>query len=100
MNRPTRSPARIQPPHRRRSAAIPPLGSERYVKPVVHPRPQMFGGRAGNRIQRSECHEIHPDFMALYKQWFGLFKVLDRPWKWLVGLILLVLLSIAVGKSL
>lgn len=97
INRPTRRPPRIQPPLRGRSAAVPPLGPERYIKPVVRFRSPTPGGFASKITRRPECDEIHPSFIALYKQWPDLFEVLDRPWKWLAGLILIVILSVFIG---
>ncbi|WP_299404903.1 hypothetical protein [Acaryochloris sp. IP29b_bin.148] len=97
INRPTRRPSRIRPPLRGRSAAVPPLGAEGYVKPVVRLRPPRPGGFVGKPPRRSECDQIHPSFIAFYHQWSGLFRVLNRPWQWFVGLILIVILAVYIG---
>ena len=101
MNRLPRRPPRPQPPLRgRAAAAIPPLGQEPCVRPMVRQRPPTSGGLASRTSSATTCDGLHPSFLAFYRQWPILFKVLDRPWKWVAAVILLVLLSLLVGARI
>lgn len=44
--------------------------------------------------------DVQPVLLKLYNRWPSLFKVLDQPWKWLVALVLLIVLSIGIGSLL
>ena len=101
MNRLPRRPQRIQPPLRGRAAAVPPLGQiQQCYMPVLRQHPSISGPFTRRESHRNGCVDIHPSWLKLYKQWSGLFKVLDRPWKWLVALASLVILSIMIGSLL
>lgn len=101
MNRLPRRPLRIQPPLRGRSASVCTSGSTQFCsRPVVRQRPPTAGPFAGQMHRCTHCDRIHPSFLHFYRRWPGLFKVLDRPWKWLVVLIALMVLSIAIGSLL
>jgi len=96
MNRLPRRPSRVQPPQRGRSAAVPPFGQQPLLMPVVRQRPPISASYP--TVEKSLCDQLHPDWIALYKKWPRLFEVLNRPWKWLVVLIILIILSIMLGR--
>lgn len=104
MNRSPRRPARVQPSLRGRFAAVPPLGqaSNRWM-PVIRQRPPAAGPYAHRQFptppQLSPCDDLHPSFIELYRQWAFLFKLLNRPWKWLVVLAVLLIVAVAIGLS-
>ena len=102
MNRSPRRPPRIQPPQRGRSAAVPPFGQAQTYMTVVRQRPPISSGHTTivKLAEKPICDDLHPDWIVLYHRWPGLFKVLNRPWKWLVVLVCLVSLSIMIGRWL
>ena len=101
MKRLPRRPPRVGPPQRGRSEAVPPFGqTSRCARPVVYQRPPTSGSFAVKTPHKSICDGIHPSFIRLYKRWPGLFKVLDRPWKWLLAFVVLILLAIWIGSLL
>ena len=102
MNRSPRRPLRIQPPFRGRLAAVPPLGNDQPLIAVVHQRPPISSGHTTiiKVVEKPACDDIHPDWIALFKKYPGLFKLFNRPWKWLVVLVVLLSLSIMLGKLL
>ena len=101
MNRSTRRPPRVKPPLRGRSAAMsPPYYPQTRSMPVSPRRPAMSGHSMENGVCYPMDHDIHPSFLTFYKHWSGVFMVLDRPWKWLMALAGLMLLSIMIGKIL
>lgn len=84
-----RRPPPVQPPLRGRSAAPPP-GQTPSFMPVVRQRPP----RASHS---TKCEDINRDCLALCSRCPRLFKVLNRPWKWLVVLLVLMGLSFLLG---
>ncbi len=100
MNRLPHRPPRIQPPLRGRSAAVPPFGNP--ILTVVRQRPPISSGHTTivKVVEKPACDDIHPDWIMLHKRFPGLFKVLDQPWKWLIGVIVLVSLSVILGNLL
>ena len=101
MNRLPRRPPRIRPPGRGRAAAASPLGgAESGCKAVVRQRPSTSGRLREKIVYKPVQPDLPPILLKLYQQWPGLFQVLDRPWKWVVALVLLVVLSILIGSLL
>lgn len=102
MNRLPRRPPRIQPSLRGRLAAVPPLGQDQPLMTVVRQRSPISSSHTNiiKVVEKPACDDIHPDWIALYERFPGLFKVLNHPWKWLVVLAGLVSLSIMLGKLL
>ncbi len=98
MNRLPRRSARIQPPTRGRLAAVPPLGEGLTPMIIVRQRPAISGRIT--IVEKPGCNDLHPDWLRFYKQWSGVFRVLDRPWKWTVVLIILIIMSISFGMQL
>lgn len=100
MNRLPHRPSRVQPPQRGRSAAVPPFGQQPIRMHIVRQRPPISSSQTTvvKVVEKSPCDELHPDWITLYKTWPRLFKVLNRPWKWLVVLIILIILSIMLGR--
>lgn len=101
MNRSPRRPPRVQPPLRGRSAATSPTCyPQTRSMPVSPQRPAMSGHATEHKVCYPMGHDIHPSFLTFYKRWSGVFSVLDRPWKGLIVLAGLMLLSIMLGKIL
>jgi hypothetical protein len=107
MTRLTRRPPRVQPPLRGRAAAsAKPDQSRPNPMPVLrqHP-PRSRPGRAPGLypepvVDRTDHGEIPPGLIRLYRLWPYLFKQLDRPWKWLLALVALIILSMIIGSLL
>ena len=105
MNRSPRRPARVEPGLRGRVAAVPPFGQTRTAwMPVIRQRPPAAGPYTRRQMPASKPHsaydDLPPSFIQLYQQWTLLFKILDRPWKWLVALAVLLILAVAIGSFL
>ncbi len=102
MNRSPRRPPRIQPPLRGRSAAVPHLGQAQTCITIVRQRPPISSGHTTivKVVEKSACDDLHLDWIVLYDRWPALFKVLNRPWKWLVVLAVLLSLSTMIGRLL
>ncbi len=98
MNRLPRRSTRIQPPTRGRLAAFPPLGQGQTPMIIVRQRPTISGRTT--IVEKPDCNDLHPGWIKFYKQWFDVFRVLDRPWKWAVVLIILIIMSISFGMQL
>ncbi len=45
-----------------------------------------------------ECSELHPAWRAFYLRWIDLFRVLDRPIKWVAVVVLLVVSAFLIGR--
>ena len=89
MSRLPRRPPRLQPPLRGRSAASP-FGQTPSSMPVVRqPPPRSSHSRV--------CDDINRDCLALCNRCPRLFRVLNRPWKWLAVLLVLMGLSFLLG---
>ncbi len=99
MNRAPRRPSRLQPPLRGRMAAASPL-EQKESKPLVRQRPPISGSLNVRNYQNPICNKIPASWLDLYKKWPGLFKLFDHPWKLIVALILLVILSMLIGSLL
>jgi hypothetical protein len=99
MNHLPRRPARVQPLQRGRSAAVPPLGQKPTPIAVVRQRPPISSAHSTivKIVEKSACDNLHPDWIALYKKWPRIFKIFNRPWQWLVILVILISLSIMLG---
>lgn len=76
------------------------LGQPQSPQTVVRPRPPRGGGLPGRLTPVQGCKDVHPSFLAFYRQWVLLFRVLNRPWKWVVATLGLVLLSMVVGGQI
>ena len=130
MNRLPRHASRVRPPLRGRSATISPRGqTQSYSLPTVrqrsapsghprwqephqvvrHDRPIRQEPRQAMQnhypVQQEPYREdrqdrVHPVLLKLYRLWPVLFEVLDQPWKWLVALGVLIILSIGIGSLL
>lgn len=90
MSRLARRPSRPKPPIRGRAAAVPPLGQTVNSLPVVRQRPSVSS-------HRNRCEHIDKDCLMLCRRCPRLFKILNRPWKWLVVIFLLMALSFLIG---
>ncbi|MDA0268603.1 MAG: hypothetical protein O3A14_17000 [Cyanobacteria bacterium] len=93
-----RRPARVQPPLRGRLAAVPCGPSQ--PKPVIRQRPSTSGRLLIPMPQPPIHGKVDSGLQALSQQWPALFKVLNRPWKWLVAWGVMMVLAIAIGSVL
>lgn len=91
MSRLPRRPSRPQPPQRGRSAAVPPLGQTVNSSMGVVRQPPPRSSHSGR------CDYINPDLLKLYRCCPRLFRILNRPWKWLLVIFLLMLFSFLIG---
>ena len=100
MNPIPRRPPRVQPSLRGRSAAVPPFGQKQAPATVVRQRPPISSGHTTivKVVEKPACDKLHPDWIALYEKWPKLFTVFDRPWKLLIVLLVLIGLSIMLGR--
>ncbi|MGB7084806.1 MAG: hypothetical protein WBD47_04580 [Phormidesmis sp.] len=97
MNRLPRRMLHIPPPVRGRAAAQRPRQTPRAV--VYPPRP---AGRTTivKVVEKPICDDLHPDWITFYQRSPGTFKILSRPWHWLLLLAILMSLSVMLGKAL
>lgn len=102
MNRVPRRPPMAPLPLQGRLAAAPTLRKNSTVMTVVRQRPPISSGHTTvvRVIEKPVCDDIHSDWIMLYKRSPGLFKVLERPWKWLIVVIILMILSGILGSLL
>ncbi len=102
MNRSPRRSLRTQPPLRGRLAASPSLSNDQSTMAVVRQRPPISSGRTTiiKVMEKPIREEIHPEWVELFEKYPALFKLLNRPWKWLIVLVVLLVMSIMLGKLL
>jgi|GEM_PF-6808105 len=98
MNRLPRRSARIRPPARGRLAAVPSPGQSQSPMIIVRQRPAISGRTT--IVNKPGGDDPHSDWLSFYIRWSSLFKGLNRPWKWSVALITLIILSILFGMRL
>lgn len=106
MTRLVRRPPRVLP-RRGRSSPIPPENQPRPTpltvfrqgRPSTGPRREKIIYRE-TVVERPDPREIHPVLIQLYRLAPYLFTTLNRPWKWLVALALMLILAIALGTLL
>ncbi len=90
MNRLPRRTSRIQPPLRGRLATVlSPEQKQKYSEPVVRKRPLISKSKPK---EREYIPAPKPDIQPVYSP----YK--DKFWLWLLGLIILMILSILIGN--
>ncbi len=101
-NRSPRRPPKAQPPLRGRSAAVPRFGQQQNPIIIVRQYPPISSGRTTvvKIVEQSACVDLHPDWIALHKRSPELFKLFDQPWKLLVAILLLMIVSMILGALL
>ncbi|WP_017298926.1 hypothetical protein [Nodosilinea nodulosa] len=101
MTRLTHCPPRVQPPLRGRAAAFAdPERLQSMPQPVFRRHPPGGGAIRERVVYRTPDHPVHPGLIELYQLWPYLFKLLDRPWKWLAALAAIIILSVLIGSLL
>ncbi|MGP1375855.1 MAG: hypothetical protein ACTS3T_23715 [Almyronema sp.] len=101
MNRLPRRPPRIQPPLRGRLAAASSLGQTPLPTTTVRsvPSTPRLPLPQHPPMAPPVC-EPQPDWLDFYKQRAKFFSRLDRLWKWLIVLAILLSGSFLIGKLL
>ncbi|MCM1984651.1 hypothetical protein [Lyngbya confervoides] len=96
MNPTPRRPRPLPLPLRGRLAAE----STRRAEPVLHiirQRPPISSSYGVRDRAKPHCEDLHPSFYAFYQRWKFLFKIFDRPEKWVGAIVLVVLLAFFLG---
>lgn len=95
MNRTPRRASGLPLPLRGRLAATPPGGADQPPTTLVRPRlPILHGGTTIRKLEPPPClADLDPSWHHFHSRFAALFTVLDRPWKWLLVVVILIVLA-------
>jgi hypothetical protein len=95
MNRLPRRASGLPLPLRGRLAATAPGGAEQPATCLIRPRlPILRGATTIRKAVPPPClADLDPSWHRFHSRFAALFTVLDRPWKWLLLVLILIVLA-------